>query len=95
MLLLKQLLEEKKKMLPGLLLALLYLLLRPLLKLLLSPFNCLTFGLVGLLLDAGFVLLADRWMDGFAVDGFLWALAASLMTNFLREGAGMLAGKKR
>lgn len=59
------------------------------------PLTAWTFGLVGLLLDAGFVLLADRWMDGFAVDGFLWALAASLMTNFLREGAGMLAGKKR
>ena len=87
--------EMAQAWMAGLLLALLYLLLRPLLKLLLSPFNCLTFGLVGLLLDAGSVLLADRWMDGFAVDGFLWALAASLMSNFLREGAGMLAGKKR
>jgi putative membrane protein len=75
----------------GIALGVIYLLLRPLAKLLLTPFNCLTFGLLGFVVDAALVLLAARWMAGFAIDGFLWALAASLVVALLREGLGKLA----
>lgn len=79
----------------GVMLGLAYLVLRPLAKLLLSPFNCLTFGIVGLLVDAGLVMLATNWLHGFVIDSFWWALAASLGVTLLREGIGSLASPAR
>lgn len=75
----------------GVFLGLIYLVLRPLAKLLLAPFNCLTFGVIGLAVDAGLVLLAASWLRGFVVDSFWWALAASFVVLVLREGLGRLA----
>lgn len=75
----------------GLLLGLIYLVLRPLAKLVLLPFNCLTFGIVGFLVDVLLVQLAAWWMPGFAINGFLWAVLAAVIVSLLREGAGSLA----
>lgn len=77
----------------GVLLGLIYLIVRPLVKLILSPFNCLTFGLVGFFVDTGMVMLAARWMPSFHIDSFWWALAVALAVMFIREGLGKLAGR--
>lgn len=76
----------------GVLLAMLFLVLRPLAKLLLVPFNCLTFGILGLLLDVGLVALAARWMPGLYIDGFLWTLVTAAIVWIAREGLGRLGG---
>lgn len=76
----------------GVLLGLIYLVLRPLIKLLLSPFNCLTFGLVGFLVDIGLVNLVANWLGGIAIDGFWWSVLVALIVAVCREGAGRLAG---
>lgn len=75
----------------GALLGLIYLILRPLAKLILSPFNCLTFGIVGFLVDVGLVSLAAAWMPGFSIDGFWWTVAVALIVMVLRELLGSLA----
>lgn len=76
----------------GVVLGLIYLVLRPLAKLLLSPFNCLTLGVVGFLVDVGLVNLATGWLGGFTIDGFWWSVAVALVVFVFREGAGRLAG---
>ncbi len=79
--------------LAGLILALIYLVIRPVAKLILTPFNCLTFGILGFVVDALFVLLAASWMPGFAIDGFWWAVATAMIAEVIRGLAGMFAGK--
>lgn len=76
--------------LTGVLLGLIYLILRPIAKLLLSPLNCLSLGVIGFLADVGFVYLAARWMGSFRIDGFLWAIATALLVALLREGLGKI-----
>ncbi len=78
----------------GLMLGVIYLILRPIAKLVLTPLNCLSFGVLGFVVDALFVRLAASWMPGFQVDSFLWACAASVIVALAREGAGRLAGKE-
>jgi putative membrane protein len=52
---------------------------RPLLILLTLPVTLFSLGLFILVINAGLVMLVDRWIDGFNVDGFWWALGFSLM----------------
>lgn len=56
-------------------------LVRPLVMIVTLPINVLTLGLFGLALNGAFVLLAARLVDGFAVAGFWWALAFSLLVT--------------
>lgn len=74
----------------GVLLAVMYLLLRPIARLLTKPLGCLTFGLIGTVVDAALVLLAARLIPGFAVAGFVWAAAVALVINFLRGTVRLL-----
>jgi putative membrane protein len=53
--------------------------LRPLLVLLTLPVTILTLGLFVLVINAAMVLLAARIVPGFAVEGFWWALAFSVV----------------
>lgn len=46
--------------------------LKPILILLTLPLTLVTFGLFLLVINALMVLLADRFIDGFSVDGFWW-----------------------
>lgn len=78
----------------GIFLGVIYLLARPLAKLLLAPFHCLTFGLVGFVLDALLVMLATHMIGGFTIDGFLWAFVAALIVLVLREVLGRLADNR-
>jgi len=78
----------------GLLLGIVYLIIRPIAKLILSPFNCLTFGLVGFLIDVLFLRFVAGNVAGFVVDSFLWAAAASVVVAVMREALGK-AGKRK
>ena len=75
------------------LLALLNSTLRPLLILLTIPLTVFSFGLFLLVINAGLVMLASDWVDGFSVDGFWSAMAFSLLystISSLLEGQWML-----
>ena len=75
------------------LLALLNSTLRPLLILLTIPLTVFSLGLFLLVINAGMVMLASDWVDGFSVDGFWSAMAFSLLystISSLLEGQWML-----
>lgn len=74
----------------GALLGCLYLFVRPILRLLITPLNCLSVGILGFIIDALFVQLAASWLTGFTIESFLWALGAALVTSILRELMGKL-----
>lgn len=52
---------------------------RPILIILTIPITILTLGLFLLAINAFIILMVDSFVDGFRVDGFLWALAFSLI----------------
>lgn len=80
----------------GAVLGVVYLVLRPLLKLLLGVFNLFTLGLLYVLLDAWLVLLLNQVLPAaqFHVDGFLWALAMAAVVNVARGLAGAMFKKR-
>jgi len=57
--------------------------LRPILKFLTIPITIITLGLFLLVINAGMILLAGRWIDGFTVDGFIPALLFSFVLSFI------------
>ena len=67
----------------GTLLGILYLLVRPLLRLLTFPIGCLTLGLSGFVLDAGLIFVLHQFVPGFGVAGFEWAALCALLVNGL------------
>jgi len=56
---------------------------RPILVLLTLPITILTLGLFLLVINAGIILLAAKFVDGFTVDGFWWALLFSLLLSIV------------
>ena len=52
---------------------------RPILTILTIPITILTMGLFLLVINALMVMLADWLIDGFAVDGFWWAVAFGII----------------
>ncbi|MGB7395354.1 MAG: phage holin family protein [Pricia sp.] len=60
-------------------------LVKPILVILTLPVTILTFGLFLLVINAVLILLADRLIDGFMVDGIWWALLFSLLLSFLQS----------
>lgn len=79
----------------GILLGLLYLLLRPLVKLVLSPLNCLTMGIIGFLADMGLLYLATDWLEGFHIQGLSWLALTCGLVTVLREILGGLSRASR
>lgn len=75
----------------GVILGLLYLILHPLFKLLLTPLNCITLGIGGFLVDVGLVNLTAQWVRGFSIEGFWWSLAIAVMAVLLQECAETLS----
>ena len=53
--------------------------LKPVLLILTLPINILTLGLFTFVIQALLILLADKIVPGFSVDGFVWALILSLV----------------
>ena len=58
---------------------------KPLLILFTLPVTVITLGLFLLAINAFIILIAGSFLDGFAVDGFWWALLFSLLLSFLQS----------
>ncbi len=58
---------------------------KPIMVILTLPITIVTFGLFLLVINAAIILLADHFIDGFMVNGFLWALLFSLLLSFLQS----------
>lgn len=66
-------------------LALLRLTVKPILVILTFPVTIITLGLFLLVINAVIILLADYFIDGFAVRNIWWALLFSLLLSFLQS----------
>jgi len=66
-------------------LSLLNFIVKPILVILTLPVTIITFGLFLLVINAMIILLADYFVDGFTVNGWLWALIFSLCLSFLQS----------
>lgn len=66
-------------------LSLLNFLVKPILIILTLPVTIVTFGLFLLVINAIIILLADKLIDGFMVDGLWWALLFSLLLSLLQS----------
>ncbi len=64
-------------------LGLINLVVKPLLLLLTLPVNILTLGLFTFVINAALILLASKIVEGFAVDGFGWALLFSVVLSLV------------
>ena len=65
--------------------ALLNMIVRPLLIFFTLPATIVTFGLFIFVINAIIILLADKLVDGFAVDNFWWALLFSILLSIFRS----------
>lgn len=65
----------------GCVLGLAHLILRPLLRIITAPLGCLTLGLSGTVIDIALIYLSARFVQGFYVPGFLYALLTALLIN--------------
>ncbi len=73
----------------GFVLALLNAVLKPILVVLTIPITILTLGLFLLVINAGMILLSSHFIDGFAVDGFWWALLFSIILSIISSLMGI------
>jgi putative membrane protein len=64
-------------------LGLLNIFVKPILVILTLPITIFTFGLFLFVINALIILLAARFVNGFRVDGFWWALLFSLLLSIL------------
>jgi putative membrane protein len=64
-------------------LGLLNILVKPILIILTLPITIFTFGLFLFVINALIILLAAKFVSGFRVDGFWWALLFSLLLSIL------------
>ena len=64
-----------------------------LLKLLTLPLGCLTLGISGLIINALMFLLADYFVSGFHVDGFLPAFLGSIVMSLVGGGLDFLLNR--
>lgn len=65
----------------GAALGVVYLVIRPILRLLTLPIGCLTLGLFGFFLDAGLIYLMGWYLPGFHVASPEWALLTALFIS--------------
>jgi putative membrane protein len=64
-------------------LAILNAIIKPLLIILTFPITLVTFGLFLFVINALIILMADKLLRGFGVDGFWWALLFSLLLSIV------------
>jgi putative membrane protein len=77
----------------ALVLAVLNALVKPILILLTLPITIVTLGLFLFVINALMILLCDKLIDGFSVDGFWWALLFSILLSIVSSFL-YSAGKK-
>jgi putative membrane protein len=68
---------------------------RPILGLLALPITILTLGLFALVLNGAMVLLADHFLAGFAVNGWLNAIIFSVVLSVLHSLVDGLVDKRK
>ena len=68
--------------------------LKPILIVLTIPVTLFSLGLFLLVINAAIILMADYFVDGFWVDGWLWALVFSLVLSVITSLMESLGGKK-
>lgn len=66
-------------------LSLLNFIVKPIMVILTLPITIVTFGLFLLVINAVIIKLADHFVDGFTVDGWLWAIVFSLLLSLLQS----------
>ena len=69
--------------------------LKPLLIILTIPITIFTLGLFLLVINAAIILLTDNFIDGFYVDGWLWALVFSFVLSILTSVMESLGGSDK
>jgi putative membrane protein len=69
--------------------------LKPVLIILTIPFTVFTLGLFLFVINAAMVLLAARFVDGFSVDGFWWAVVFSILLSILTSILESLGKKSK
>ncbi len=74
-------------------LAVLNALVKPILVILTLPITIVTLGLFLFVINALIILLCDKLIDGFSVDGFWWALLFSILLSIV-SSILYSAGKK-
>ena len=67
----------------ALVLAVLNFIVKPLLILLTLPLTIITLGLFLLVINVIIILLADKFVSGISIDGFLWAFIFGLLLSIL------------
>ena len=75
-------------------LALLNLIVKPLLVILTLPITLLTLGIFLFVINALIIMLADRFIDGIKIDGFIWALVFSLILSVVTSLLNSLLKKR-
>ncbi len=68
---------------------------KPIFVILTIPITLITLGLFLLVINAVIILMVDYFVDGFAVDGFWWALAFSLILSVFNSLFGDLTKEKK
>lgn len=68
--------------------------LKPLLIVLTIPVTVVTLGLFLLVINAGIIMLAGNFVDGFFVGGFWWALLFSIVLSVITSLMESLGGSK-
>lgn len=66
-------------------LSLLNFIVKPVMVILTLPITILTFGLFLLVINALIIKLADYFIDGFTVNGWLWAIIFSFLLSILQS----------
>jgi putative membrane protein len=79
----------------AIILSLLNTFLKPFLVILTIPFTIMTFGLFLLVINAFIIVIADKMMPGFAVDGFMTALIFSIIVSLTTWMLEALAGNEK
>lgn len=78
-----QLTGFKAALLTALVLGLINAFIKPVLSLLTLPLTIMTLGLFSLVLNAMLIMLTTRLVSGFQVQGFLWAVAFSVVLSLV------------
>jgi putative membrane protein len=68
---------------------------RPIIMFFVWPLNCLTFGLMGFVVNVLMFQLTDYLVDDFKIDSLLWAVIGALAMGLLSGLFNFMLGEKR
>jgi len=64
---------------------------KPIVNVLALPINILTLGLFSFVINGAFIYIASRFIDGFYVAGFWWAVIFSIVLSLISSVLSMIA----